>query len=183
MDTHTRRRATTTAIGAALSILLGLTLGAAALGGSTIRAAAPRATTHRGMLHAAIRPTRPCGALMQTGSWPMPAVAPGAPDFAALPGAPTRVVSATVVAATAQTPAYCDVQGYIAPQIHFELRLPTATWQGRYLQEGCAGFCGDVSPPAFRSCPAQPGGDFAVASTDDGHVGASPGGGFDGLWA
>src|SRR5262249_52424193 len=32
-------------------------------------------------------------------------------------------------------------------------------------------------------CPAQPGGDFAVASTDEGHTSANPGDGFDGLWA
>src|SRR5207253_2738597 len=141
-----------------------------------------RALGHRGPLGAAILPKRPCGALMQTGSWPMPAVVPGVADFSAIPGAPTRVVSATVVAATSQTPAYCDVQGYIAPQIHFELKLPTATWQGRYLQDGCAGFCGAVFPPAFQPCAAQPGGNFAVASTDDGHASASPGG-FDALWA
>jgi feruloyl esterase len=158
----------TIAICAALALLFGLALGA------TVGALA-----HRGALGVAILPKLPCGALTQAGS----AVVPGVADFSAIPGAPTHVSAATLVAATAQTPAYCDVQGYIAPQIHFELRLPTATWQGRYLQEGCSGFCGAVFPPAFHACPAQPGGDFAVASTDEGHTSASPGDGFDGLWA
>jgi feruloyl esterase len=183
MNTQTRRRSATTRICGIAALLLGLALSAAATSGVTTRAAAPKALAQRMPLGVSILPKLPCSALMQTGSWPMPAAVPGVPDFAAIPGAPTRVVSATLVAATAQTPAYCAVQAYSAPQIQFELRLPTATWQGRYLQEGCAGFCGDVSPPAFRSCPMQPGGNFAVASTDEGHTGASPGGGFDGLWA
>ncbi len=182
MNTRTRRLSVTTGLCGTVAILVGLTLGAAATGGSTIRAAAPQALAHTRPLRAAILPQRPCGALMQTGSWPMPGVAPGVTDFSAIPGAPTRVVSATVVAATAQSPAYCDVQGYVAPQIHFELGLPTTTWQGRYLQNGCGGFCGTVYPPLFPPCATQPGGNFAVARTDDGHTSASPGG-FDGLWA
>jgi len=182
MNTWTRRLLATTGICGACAILLGLTLGAAATDGSTIRAATPQALAHTRPLSAAILPKRPCGALMQTGSWPMPGVVPGVTDFSAIPGAPARVVSATVVAATAQSPAYCDVQGYVAPQIHFELGLPTTTWQGRYLQNGCSGLCGGAYPPTFQPCAAQPGGDFAVASTDDGHTSASPGG-FDGLWA
>src|SRR5437899_7557056 len=69
---------------------------------------------------------------------------PGVPDFANTPGAPTRISSATLVAATPSTPEHCDVQGYVASQIHFDLKLPTRTWQGRYMQHACAGFCGNV---------------------------------------
>jgi feruloyl esterase len=174
MNTWTRRLSAAAALCAALTILCGLALGATA-DEATTRAAAPGAVARAEPLNTAILPRRPC-VLLQTGL-------PGIADFLAIPGAPARVGAATLVAATAQTPAYCDVQGYIAPQIHFELRLPTATWQGRYLQEGCEGFCGAVSPPAFRACAVQPGGDFAVASTDEGHTSASPGDGFDGLWA
>ena len=36
-------------------------------------------------------------------------------------------------------------QGMIAPQTHFDLQLPVNTWQGRYLQNGCGGYCGTVS--------------------------------------
>src|SRR5437879_5792199 len=38
---------------------------------------------------------------------------------------------------------------------------------------------GGFSPTTFPSCDLQPGGDFAVSATDDGHVAA----GFDALWA
>ena len=55
---------------------------------------------------------------------------------------PTSIASATVVPAAKSNPAYCDVKGMIAPQTHFELELPVSTWQGRYLQNGCGGYCG-----------------------------------------
>jgi hypothetical protein len=37
---------------------------------------------------------------------------------------------------------YCDVTGIISPQTHFDVVLPTAPWQGGYLQQRCGGFCG-----------------------------------------
>src|SRR5262249_15687881 len=55
----------------------------------------------------------------------------------------------------------------------------TKTWQGRYLQNGCGGFCGAVGQTGFPSCDLQPGGDFAVSATNDGHAGAR----FDAVWA
>jgi hypothetical protein len=54
-------------------------------------------------------------------------------DFAALPDAPTAILSAQVVPATAQAPEYCSVNGYVTPQIQFEMRLPTQNWNRRYL--------------------------------------------------
>src|SRR5205807_1242505 len=84
-----------------------------------------------------------------------------------IPGAPTRVDSATEVAGT---PSYCDVLGTIAPEIKFQLKLPLRTWGGRYLQYGCGGFCGLLSPSPFPNCGPDAG-DFAVAVTNDGHVG------------
>ncbi|MET9002185.1 tannase/feruloyl esterase family alpha/beta hydrolase [Amycolatopsis sp. NPDC004169] len=99
-----------------------------------------------------------------------------------LPGAPTHVTSAAVVAATASDPEYCDVAGYVEPAVRFELRLPTRTYAGRYLQYGCGGFCGLVNPPAFADCGLPHGGDFAVAATDDGHVGKTPAVVDDGSW-
>jgi feruloyl esterase len=90
------------------------------------------------------------------------------------------VTSAAVVAATGTTPAYCDVKGYVARQINFELKLPITSWLGRYLQEGCGGYCGSISQTTFPACDTQLGGDFAVAATDDGHTAANP---FDAQWA
>lgn len=31
--------------------------------------------------------------------------------------------------------------GIVAPQVQFELQLPTQTYTGRYLQQGCGGYC------------------------------------------
>ncbi|MGH2851118.1 MAG: tannase/feruloyl esterase family alpha/beta hydrolase [Solirubrobacteraceae bacterium] len=104
------------------------------------------------------------------------------PTLASLPDYPTSIASATVVAATATNPSYCDVKGMIAPQTHFELELPVGTWQGRYLQNGCGGYCGTVNGQQFPSCDAQLGGDFAMATDDEGHA-ASGGIGGAGLFA
>ena len=100
-------------------------------------------------------------------------------NFGNVPDAPTSISSATVVAATSTTPEYCDITGTIAPQTQFELKLPTKTYQGRYLQVGCGAFCGVISPTTFPSCDTQLGGDFAIATDNQGHS-ASP---TDGTWA
>ncbi|MHC3469353.1 tannase/feruloyl esterase family alpha/beta hydrolase [Streptomyces sp. 7R007] len=94
---------------------------------------------------------------------------------AAVPGVPFEVTSATQVGAGSNTLgnwAYCDVKGVIAPQIHFELRLPETGWQGDYLQLGCGGLCGNVSTDsaaASYGCVPLTDGAFAVASSDEGH--------------
>ncbi|WP_370362577.1 tannase/feruloyl esterase family alpha/beta hydrolase [Catenulispora sp. MAP12-49] len=120
---------------------------------------------------AAIAPTRDCATL-------------AAVDLTGLPDAPSRVLSAAAVTANGTT--YCDVKGYTAPQTQFEVKLPTATWQGQYVQIGCGGFCGDVptsgaSPAPALSTGCQPvtSGALVLASDDEGHVGASR---LDGLW-
>ena len=116
-----------------------------------------------------------CRALVQDGFTSNATV----PDFQDIPEAPTRIQSATIVAATATQPEYCDVRGYVQSQIKFQLKLPTTTWQGRYLQFGCGGFCGTITPTTFPACRTELGGDFAIASTNDGHDAA----GTDALWA
>jgi feruloyl esterase len=104
----------------------------------------------------------------------------GLPGLVTIPGYPATVSSATEVPAGSGNPAYCDVKGIIAPQTQFELELPVSTWQGRYLQNGCGGYCGAVGHQAFPACDATLGGDFAMATDNEGHVGTSA---FDGLWA
>ncbi|HEV2783779.1 MAG TPA: tannase/feruloyl esterase family alpha/beta hydrolase [Actinophytocola sp.] len=100
-----------------------------------------------------------------------------------IPGAATRVTEAKVVPAGAE-PAHCDVRGVIEPAVRFQLRLPVDGYAGNYLQYGCGGLCGVIFPTPFPDCGREAG-DFAVAATDDGHVGR--GGGFepvgDGQWA
>ena len=104
------------------------------------------------------------------------------PDFVTIRGNPTAIASATDVPAADGNPAYCDVKGMIAPQTHFEMKLPESTWQGRYLQNGCGGYCGNVPDQSFPSCDATLGGDFAMAADDEGHT-SSGGLGGAGLFA
>lgn len=80
--------------------------------------------------------------------------------------APASVGSAKEVAAADGVPAYCQVTGYIAPAIRFEVRLPVDTWNGRYFQTGCGGFCGNV--PTAGCLPAQQL-NFATAAQNMGH--------------
>ena len=101
------------------------------------------------------------------------------PDLGRIPDFPTEITSATDVAASGGNPEYCNVQGLIAPQINFDLELPVSTWQGRYLQNGCGGYCGGVSSQSFPSCDATLGGDFAMATDNEGHNDSE----FSGLWA
>ena len=93
-------------------------------------------------------------------------------DFTNIPGAPpTSITSATLVGTGSAQ--YCDVWGYISPQTQFELRLPTSTYQGRYLQAGCGGNCGSVSigiSPSADTAAALTSNTFAVSSNDEGHT-------------
>jgi feruloyl esterase len=111
-----------------------------------------------------VRPVRDCADLVK--------------DFN-LPGARTHVTSAKVVPAGAE-PEHCDVGGFVEPAVKFQLKLPTTTYTGRYLQYGCGGLCGFILPTAFPDCG--PGaGDAAVGATDDGH--SVPDFVVDGRWA
>jgi len=99
-------------------------------------------------------------------------------DLGALPGASTEITSAVPLAASANAQGHwaaCDVHGTIAPQIQFELLLPTATWQGEYLQDGCGGYCGNlgIATPAAAGCAPLTDGAFAIASDNEGHYGAA----------
>ena len=69
------------------------------------------------------------------------------PSLVTIPHFPTSIDSTTDVAAASGNPEYCDVKGMIAPQTHFEMKLPVSTWQGRYLQNGCGGLLRDGLQP------------------------------------
>jgi feruloyl esterase len=89
-------------------------------------------------------------------------------NFLLIEEAPTVLRSASVVAASAGSPEYCRVTGYVWPQVSFELRLPTTTWNGRYFQTGGGGFGGSIP---INSCADALSMDFAVAANDMGHTG------------
>ena len=73
-----------------------------------------------------------------------------------------------------ELPEFCRVSGLIKPttdsEIHFELWLPTATWNGKFLQVGNGGFAGVI---VYRSMIGALLRGYATASTDDGHSGGS----------
>jgi hypothetical protein len=93
-----------------------------------------------------------------------------------------RLTSAKVVANAGKLP-YCRVEGYIAPQSHFAVHLPTEGWNQRYLQNGCGGYCGTLASPdeidSAAGCVPVASGAFVRASTDGGHTAPFD----DGMWA
>jgi feruloyl esterase len=94
--------------------------------------------------------------------------------------APARIELAKVADADTQAP-YCLVQGYVAPQVRFELRLPTTGWTQRLLYTGCGGFCGQLSirVQAAEGCAPVTRGEFALVTSDLGHSAGVT----DALWA
>ncbi|MFI0351307.1 tannase/feruloyl esterase family alpha/beta hydrolase [Actinomadura sp. 9N407] len=106
-------------------------------------------------------------------------------DLSGLRDAPTQILSVTPVAATAQKPAYCQVKGYVSPQVQFELRLPAQGWTGRYVQLGCGGFCGFAAPDDPNhflpgGCAPPDDGRVVIGASNGGHIGTDS---RDGLWA
>jgi feruloyl esterase len=95
-------------------------------------------------------------------------------DLSQFQDSPASILSSRLVSATNDTGEYCAVSGYVQPQVQFELRLPTKTWNGRYLQSGCGGFCGRVNINGANDALEM---GFAVAAQNMGHVG-----GGDELW-
>ena len=89
--------------------------------------------------------------------------------LAQLPGAPTSIMQAQVIAAQNGVPEVCQVNGIVAPSINFELRMPTTAWNGRFMHYGCGGACGIIYRPQLEEPLAR---GYAVVSSDMGHTGA-----------
>jgi hypothetical protein len=91
-----------------------------------------------------------------------------------LPPAPFGAVDTT------KLPAFCRVQGSLHPtsdsDIKFELWMPEANWNHRYVQLGNVGLAGQINVMAMVATLAD---GNATAATDDGHEGA----GTDASWA
>lgn len=126
-----------------------------------------------------------------------PAASASCADLTALRVADTTIRSAATVAAGAfaapapgapgptadfsTLPAFCRVTGSIAPSpqsdVRFEVWLPDAGWNGRFMQTGNGGAAGAIVHASMAD-PLRRG--YAVANTDTGHSG---GGGGDFAWA
>jgi feruloyl esterase len=116
---------------------------------------------------------------------------PGTAACAALAGArapSTTIVSTAMVAATATTPEYCRVLGFVDTEINFELRLPTA-WNKKFLYGGEGGLAGQISDQTGLQAGGRNGTQrgYATVFSDTGHQGkVLPGATspvYDGSWA
>lgn len=87
-------------------------------------------------------------------------------DFSKMPDAPTQLTETKQVEASQGLPALCEVSGYVAPQVGFLLRFPSDTWNGKFLELGCGGFCGAFEP-TFCDVPVRRG--YACILSDFGH--------------
>ncbi|EHY3138009.1 tannase/feruloyl esterase family alpha/beta hydrolase [Escherichia coli] len=104
---------------------------------------------------AGINPVTDCSALQQT-------------DLTSIAGEGSQVLKATLD----ENRKVCIVTGRLAPQIGFEVRLPTENWRQRSLQIGCGGLCGRISDEigAADGCPHITDGSFVTSATDMGHT-------------
>ncbi|MBL8270301.1 tannase/feruloyl esterase family alpha/beta hydrolase [Steroidobacter sp.] len=99
--------------------------------------------------------------------------------FENIPDAPT-VISGAKLTTQPGAPEYCEVSGYIAPQIGIYMRLPTQQWNGKLMVVGCGAMCGTPPRPGnYYDIGVKQG--YAVIFTDMGHHSGS-GGGTDGMW-
>jgi feruloyl esterase len=87
-------------------------------------------------------------------------------DFSALHDTPTQVIGASLAPARDIVPAHCVVDGYIAPQVNFQLQIPFAAWNGKLLHQGCGGTCGLIATIEADDALAR---GYAVVATDLGH--------------
>ncbi|MGB4248651.1 MAG: tannase/feruloyl esterase family alpha/beta hydrolase [Pseudohongiellaceae bacterium] len=75
------------------------------------------------------------------------------------------VLSAGLIDAQGDTPAYCYVRGLIAPSTHYHVQLPLPeNWNGRFLQWGDGGKDGDLDLADHRVAEG-----YAVANSNTGH--------------
>jgi feruloyl esterase len=102
-------------------------------------------------------------------------------DFSLVLDAPTQILDARLVAAKGDLPAFCQVDGYVIPQVGFRLQLPRDKWNGKFIQIGCGGYCGrdldrydrddrEKFTPVMSCTPALRKG-YACIRTDNGHRG------------
>src|SRR5689334_5408699 len=95
-------------------------------------------------------------------------------SLVALTGYEFAVSTASMVAATSETPEHCRVTGLIPPEIRFELLLPSA-WNGRLYMFGNGGYAGESLDAPGRAASARRAvaKGFAAVQTNTGHDAAA----------
>ena len=86
--------------------------------------------------------------------------------------AETWIDTATHHAAAADMPAFCQLYGYVNPQVFFGMLMPEKNWNGKYLVRGCGGSCGfDTSGPiTVAACGKHVRDGYACLITNMGHT-------------
>jgi feruloyl esterase len=97
-------------------------------------------------------------------------------DFTEIQDAPTQITEAKLVAAAGTIPEYCRIEGYVKPQVGFDLLLPSDKWNGKFMEVGCGGWCGSID---VSRCDAALHRGYACIASDMGHKGTED----DTLWA
>ena len=91
-------------------------------------------------------------------------------DLLALSTASSTILAAETIAGAGGVPEHCRISGSIAPEIRFEINLPSA-WNRRFYMHGNGGFAGETPAtglrPRVRAEALRHG--FATASTNAGH--------------
>jgi hypothetical protein len=98
-------------------------------------------------------------------------------DFGQTLDAPARLTAAALVEPDGGVPAHCKLEGYVAPQVGLELRLPASDWNGKLLTQGCGAMCGMML--GSEACAEAVSRGYACVTTDMGHRGLP----YDGKWA
>jgi Tannase and feruloyl esterase len=97
-------------------------------------------------------------------------------DFSRVEDAPLQVVDAHIVPPSGRRPAYCEVRGYVYPQVGILMRLPLEHWNGKLVEIGDGGWGGEMY---LFLCEGPVRRGYACIASDMGHQGASR----LGLWA
>lgn len=123
-----------------------------------------------------------CGVLVFAQPKPIPPVGGSVPlgpkmsckQLRTLTGYDFTVATATLVPASSQNAEYCRISGNVAPEIRFEVSLPTS-WSRRFLMTGNGGYAGDdIESPQraqIRGRAASSG--FVHAASNTGHDAAT----------
>lgn len=96
-------------------------------------------------------------------------------DFSQIMDAPTQITETKLVQPSDEISGYCQVSGYIAPNVGFTLRMPTYIWNEKFVELGCGGFCG--STDHVSGCDDLLSKGYACIVSDNGHKGG------DAKWA
>ena len=81
-------------------------------------------------------------------------------------GARVRLAEVEILPAAGDQPELCRVNGFIEPQVGFEVRMPVKGWNNKLLVTGCSNLCGTLQIEGMEDALAR---GYAAATTDMGH--------------